>query len=213
VPFADTQQAVLAAVLSAVISGAVVSTLIGAFLHRRLARISQEIATEGQRQFELFHSTREWKVRSVSELLGPVYMQLDRTSRAFARWQARNIYLETKVIREGNLAIRDLLLTKGHLIPPELLEDAGRLVEHYDRWLEEFERQREGPEPDLQAAFTFVGPSGFPFPVESERRFRETFARAWAELYLPEGSADGLRPPHGPGRAPPEGQEVATTRS
>ena len=80
-----------------------------------------------------------------------------------------------EVIREGNLAIRDLLLTKGYLIPPELLNDAGMLVEHYDRWLEEFEKKRSSEEPDLDSAFVFVGPQGFRFPSESEAKFKDKF--------------------------------------
>lgn len=79
----------------------------------------------------------------MTELLGPVAIQLDRTQRAFQRWQAHNVFLESKVIREGNLAIRDLLLLKPHLMPPDLLTDAGLLIEHYDRWLEEFARVRD----------------------------------------------------------------------
>ena len=184
---ADTQQTILAAVLSAVVSGAVASALLGAFLHRRLTRISEEIASESERQLQVFRSTRDWRERSLSELLGPVSMQLDRTRRAFHRWQEQNIYLEKKVIREGNVAVRDLLLTKGHLIPPELWLDAGRLVEHYDRWLEEFERQREGAEPDLHAEFTFAGPHGFPFPSDSEQRFLEAYLRMWKDLFAAEG--------------------------
>lgn len=33
-------------------------------------------------------------------------------------------------------------MNKGHLIPPELLEEAGELIEYYDVWLEKFEMQR-----------------------------------------------------------------------
>ena len=43
-------------------------------------------------------------------------MQLERTKRAFARWNGKNLYLEAKIVREGNVTIRDLILTKGHLI-------------------------------------------------------------------------------------------------
>jgi hypothetical protein len=110
-------------------------------------------------------------------------MQFDRTKRAFGRWRSKNLYLETKVIREGNLTIRNLLLTKGYLIPPELLNDAGKLVEHYDRWLEEFEKKRSSEQPDLDSEFTFVGPQGFPFPTQSEANFKAKFEQMWAELY------------------------------
>ena len=81
--------------------------------------------------------------------------------RAFNRYKAKNIYLETKVIAEGNTSIKNLLLSHGHLIPAELLDDAGRLVEHFEVWLEEFERVRDEKKPELETQFVFAGPQGF----------------------------------------------------
>jgi hypothetical protein len=169
--------------VAGVISGSVISAILGLVFHRRTAGIEEEIRTQFQKSLDVSRSRRAWKEESLAELLGPIYMQLDRTERAFNRWTSKNLYLEAKIIREGNLAIRDLLLQKGHLIPPELLDDAGRFVEHYDRWLEEFEQQRLSENPDLDTPFTFVGPAGYPFPVDAEERFREAFSKLWHELY------------------------------
>jgi hypothetical protein len=110
-------------------------------------------------------------------------MQLERTRRAFDRWSGKNLYLEARIVREGNLAVRDLLLRNGHLIPPELLDDAVRLVEHYDRWLEEFDSKRSEESPADQDQFVFVGPQGFPFPRDSERRLHERFRKLQQDLY------------------------------
>jgi len=168
---------------SGVISGTVISAILTFFFNRRTTEIQEQIKDQYERSMAIFQSTRAWKEQSISELLGPLYMQFDRTKRAFGRWRSKNLYLETKVIREGNLTIRDLLLTKGYLIPPELLDHAGKLVEHYDRWLEEFEKKRSSEKPDLDSEFTFVGPQGFPFPTHSEARFKTKFEEMWAELY------------------------------
>ncbi len=168
---------------TALISGGVASTLIGALLLRRTKQIEADIKLRMDRLAAVASSQRTWKEKSVAELLGPVHMQLDRTRRAFDRWTAHNLFLEAKVIREGNLAVRDLLLQKGHLIPGELLPDAGRLIEHYDRWLEEYERVRAAQQPSLDTPFTFVGPQGYPFPRDAEERFKAAFTRLWAELY------------------------------
>ncbi len=116
------------------------------------------------------------------ELLAPMMVQLDRTKAAFDRWTEQNLYLEAKIIREGNIAVRDLLIGKAELVRPELQEDARRLVEHYDRWLEEFDRVRGGTEPDLQTPFVFVGPKGFPFPRDSEERFRQRHRKLQEQL-------------------------------
>ncbi|MBN1657431.1 MAG: hypothetical protein JXA93_03465, partial [Anaerolineae bacterium] len=72
---------------------------------------------------------------------------------------------------------------KADLIPPDLVSDANRLVIHYDRWLEKYERLRGGTEPDLNEPFVFTGPDGYPFPAESEQRFRERFEQLRQTLY------------------------------
>lgn len=154
--------------LSGALSGSVMAGVLGLLLARRT---------------DIFRSRRTWKERSVSELLGPIHMQLERTRRAFHRYTARNTFLEAKVLRDGNLAVRDLLLKTPHLIPPHLLEDASRFVEHYDRWLEEYERVRSAQNPDLDSPFVFVGRKGFPFPRNEEARFHETYKTYWEELY------------------------------
>ena len=92
------------------------------------ARLNEEL----QRNVEIFRTTRAWKEAAISELLGPMVMQFDRVKRAFKRYQRKNVYLETKVMAEGNSTIKTLLLSHGHLIPPELFDDAGSLVEHFD---------------------------------------------------------------------------------
>jgi len=159
-------------VASTVISAGVVSAVIGLIFKGFVTRVETEVK-----------SKRTWKEVSVAELLGPLYMQFDRTKRAFGRWHDQNLFLEAKVVRVGNETIRDLLLTKGHLIPPELLEDAGKLIEHYDVWIEKFETKRSSERPDLETKFIFTGVDGFPFPHESEEKFRRTFNEYWKELY------------------------------
>ena len=87
------------------------------------------------------------------------------------------------MLQDGNTKIRDLLLKNAVLIPPSLLEDAGRLIEHYDRWLEEFSAVFPPGQTKLNAPFVFVGPQGYPFPSDAEKRFCEAFKAYWNELY------------------------------
>ncbi len=157
---------------AALISGTVVSAVAGILFTGYVTRVTEEV-----------RSQRTWKEQSVAELLGPMNIQFDRTKRAFDRWNQKNLFLEAKVIKDGNETIRNLLLTKGHLIPPELLDDAGKLIQHYDVWLEIFERQRGGQKPDLESEFVFSGPAGHPFPEDAERKFREKYREFWDRLY------------------------------
>jgi hypothetical protein len=169
-------------VIAGVTSGGVFSAVIGFVLQRKTAEIQNSVKIQFERQNAIYLAQRKWKEAAITELFGPVYMQLDRTRRAFERYNSRNVYLEAKVLKTGNEFIRDILLSKGHLIPRHLLEDAGHLVEHYDRWLEEFEKQRMVDQPELASAFVFTGPAGYPFPRDADDRFREECRRLVAEL-------------------------------
>ena len=164
--------------LAAFISSGVVSTVISLLLTRR----STELRNAIENQFAIARSQRAYKERALAELFGPLYMSFDRTRRAFDRWKPGSLFLEAEVVRTANLQIRDLLLAKGHLIPPDLLEDAGRLIEHYDQWLEAYDRQRVGPDANKEG-YVFVGPDGFPFPRDAEARFRDRCRALLRELY------------------------------
>lgn len=161
-------------ILAMLISSALASTLVGVGLTRYVTYTQEEVKSQ-----------RAWKEKSVAELLGPMNIQLNRTKLALGRWNEQNLYLEAKVMKAGNETIRDLLLTKGHLIPSDLFDDADKLIQHYDVWLELYEKQRAGKEPDLRAKFTFAAERGFPFPKDAERRFKERYQQYVKELYGP----------------------------
>jgi hypothetical protein len=192
--FAATQAATDGAplgdlVLAAVISGGVASALVGLlvrlFFDRRLTRATEEVKAEVARTDFEYRADREWRERALAEVLGPVYMQMDRNSRAVRRWRGGNPLLEEKIVRQGNIVIRDLLVTKAHLLPPALLEPAGQLIAHYDRWLEEFDHVRGGEHPDLSVPFVRVTEEGFRWPEAAAEAFRDTFHRMWTGLYAP----------------------------
>jgi hypothetical protein len=163
----------IAQMVVSLFTGGIGAAVVGTFLNRRLTAI-----------LDVWRSRRTWEERSVAELLGPVFIQLDRTKRAFERWEKQNLFLEAEVVREANLAIRDLLLGKPHLIPPTLRKAASELILHYDVWLEEFDRLRaEQSSGKGRVDFVFVGPKGFPFPTKADEAFTHAFEEAWKRLY------------------------------
>jgi hypothetical protein len=175
---------VVSTVLAAILSGTVVAAVLGALLLRRNTQIQETIKLQFVKLAATAETKRDWQEKAVSELLGPVSIQLARSERAFRRWSQQNLFLEAKVIREANLTVRDLLLNRPHLIPPELFADASALIEHYDRWLEEYALIRENAGADMdQPPYTFVGNKGYPFPTSSARRFEVAFRSLWDELY------------------------------
>ena len=194
--------------MASIISSAVVGTLVSIVLNHLLqeqntriqetvraevqlaaeearTRIQETVRAEVQLATEEARTRREWTEQSLSELMGPVYTQLVRTKLAFERWKGKNLFLESKIIRTGNQEILNLLLTRSSLIPQELRDCASRLIQHYDVWLEEFERKRLAEKPDLETPFVFAGPKGFPFPTECDQKFRNKFQEMWAESYGP----------------------------
>jgi hypothetical protein len=115
--------------------------------------------------------------RVLEELLVPLVSQLNKSKKAFDQWASRGLYLDVQTIRDSNVAARDLLISKASLIPPELQTDALRLVEHYDAWLQAFERARPlGREPGPNEPFAMPAAPGYPFPRDAERRVNEVYA-------------------------------------
>ncbi|HUI79203.1 MAG TPA: hypothetical protein VLY24_14860 [Bryobacteraceae bacterium] len=169
--------------LGGLVGSSLATAVLGALFLRRNKTVEAAIKAQFDESFKVFESKRSWKQQALFELLGPLQMQFERTKRAFDRWDHKNLYLEGKVVREGNQTIHDLLLTKGHLIPPHLMLDACKLVEHYDAWLEAFDRIRSQSSTTSDTAFVFVGPDGYPFPAQAEENFKAEFRKLQQELY------------------------------
>ena len=169
--------------LAGLLSGSVIAAVLGFILLEQTTKVTEEVRSQFKTAFEVFRSQRGWKEQSLAEFLGPINMQLRRTKLAFMRWDDFNLYLEMTIIAKGNETARDLLLNKGHLIPPELMDCASKLIEHYDVWLEKFKRERLSQKPDLETKFIFTGPDGYPFPSECGTKFRQKYKELWKEVY------------------------------
>jgi hypothetical protein len=169
--------------LGGLLGSSVATAILGALFFRWSKTVESEIKAHFDRQFRVFESTRAWKQQSLSELLGPLNMHFERTKAAFDRWNGKNLFLEAQIVRQGNQTIRDTLLAKGHLIPPNLIPFATKLVVHYDVWMEAFDRIRGESSPSPDTPFVFVGPAGYPFPRDAEEAFKQEFRRLQTELY------------------------------
>jgi hypothetical protein len=111
----------------------------------------------------------------VLELLLPMKVHFERTRDAFRRWTDNppptpNLVIEDAIM-ESNSTIRDLLKAKWYMIPAELQDDALLLIQHYDAWMDEYERLRPDGIRNPDVPYVFVGPQGTPFPREAERNF------------------------------------------
>jgi len=107
--------------LGGLLGSSVATAILGALFLRWSKTVESEIKTRFDQGLKVFESTRAWKQQSLSELLGPLNMHFDRTKSAFDRWDGKNLFLEAQIVRQGNQTIRDTLLSKGHLISPNLI--------------------------------------------------------------------------------------------
>jgi hypothetical protein len=169
--------------LGGLIGSSLATVLLGALFLRWTKTVEGEIKGHFDEKMKVFESVRAWKQQSLSQLFGPLIMQFDRTKAAFDRWNDKDLFLEAKIVREGNETIRDTLLSNGHLMPPHLILHATKLVIHYDVWMEEFDRVRGEKAQTNDDAFVFAGPKGYPFPHEAEDAFKAEFRSLQAELY------------------------------
>lgn len=174
---------ILKLIIASVFSSAVAAAVISIIFKKKTERISNEI----KNQFELLSMMQKtghaWNEKAVSELYGPMNFQFARTKLAFSRYSGKNEYLEAKILKDGNEKIKNLILEKSYLIPPDLMEYGNKLVAHYDVWLEEYSKFREAENPTELKEFIFAGPNGFPFPRDAEQKFKEKYADLWNKLY------------------------------
>lgn len=149
---------------------------------RKTREIEETVRRESEKTLRELLTRQEAKEKILSEVIGPVVMQLHRTNSAFKRYQSSTGggYLETEVIKRANESARELLLSKGFMLDGKLLDHAIQLIEHYDAWLEQWDKMRaEGD----TAGRVWAGPQGYPFPVAAESAFRDECDRLRSELW------------------------------
>ncbi|GAA4003227.1 hypothetical protein GCM10022408_13440 [Hymenobacter fastidiosus] len=173
----------LTALLNATVMGAIVTALVNLLFKARFERIATDIKSQSEQIGLIYRSQYTWREQSLSELLGPINILLSRTEKAFKRLGPHNTFVEARILKESNEKIRDLLLQKSHLTPASLSGDALALIEHFDRYLEEFEKLRGGQAPAAEAPFVFVGPAGFPFPRQAADNFQAEYQSMWQQVY------------------------------
>lgn len=167
--------------LTTLISSGIAATFISRMMLRGSKQVEESVRVDSEKNIHTFSTTIEAKEKMLNELIGPVVMHLYRTERAFKRYKGEEGYLEAEVLYKGNKIVRDLLLQKGYLLDATMIQHAVRLIEHYDVWLEEYEKTTKKKSSTVR--FVFSGPSGYPFPKDSEEAFIYACSQLKSELY------------------------------
>lgn len=167
--------------IAALLSGSVVAAILNAYLKKDL---------------EEFLSGRERKETVLTEVVGPATMHFARTIAIADRYGASSAQLfgDADLLRDSNVTMRSLLISKGHLIPSALLKPTQCLIVHYDIWLKRFDATKQqfvaerGREPRINDRFD-VGFAELEdkkcggFPNKLPDQFSSEFERLRKELY------------------------------
>ena len=139
------------------------------------------------RRVEQHRFTRDWKEQSLSVVVGPVVMHLNRTYQVATRYKKTSkerttSYFDATLMQDSNESVRTILLSNGHLIPERLRSHAHNLVAHYDVWLRRFDAKVALEKPEADSLFD-VGFAEIPFPREAAEAFREVYDELRKDLY------------------------------
>ena len=146
-----------------IIESILISGIIGFFFYKRES---------------FFKKNLDHKHEALIDLLAPVRMLLLRSKIALKGYDANNTYREN-ILKECNEKIRDILLTKGHLIPTDLLDSSKDFISHYDDWLQHYNDLRIDKK-DLQSPFVFT----YNFPAKAEQKFVDKYNTYRKELKI-----------------------------
>jgi hypothetical protein len=163
------------------------TSIVAYLFHKRTERANALIKREFEILAQKQNNDFEYK-KQTTQLLGQVYIYLNRTRKAYENKYSKltkyDPYFEDEIVFASNKRIRDLILENGHHIPPDLLEEASKIVEHFDVWFTKYNNIRK-VEKDITTIHIYVGPDGFRFPVKAEERFKESYIKLFNSISLP----------------------------
>lgn len=176
-------------ILNQIVSNTIITgfftAIIAYFFHKRTERNTSIIKREFEALSKKDHSYFEWQQNTV-ELLGQVYIHLNRLKLAFQNRYSKikefDKFYEDEIILKSNQHIRDLLIDNGHFLPPELLGEAAKLIEHFDIWLTKYNQLRINDK-DIHTKQIYVGPDGFHFPESAEKLFKDKYIEMFTKLH------------------------------
>ena len=112
----------------------------------------------------------------LDDLLGPLHMHFRAASLAYADYLAEGkSFLFASSLRRINSGVRDLLLSRGWLLPEDLQADAAALLRHYDVWLTLWDDLAGRLRPAMADPFVFA--NAITFPKASQERLESLYGR------------------------------------
>lgn len=162
-----------------------ISTIITVVISYLTLKRTETLKADIKRRFDVYSQMQmtelSWK-KETANILGQIYINLNRTRLAFERKvDSYDKYREEEIFYNSNKFVRDLILNNGHHIPPDLLDEASKLVEHYDAWLVKYNKVRIINQ-DSSTKHIYVGPDGYRFPFDAEEKFKEKYGEVFKSI-------------------------------
>lgn len=177
---------VIKIILGSTFCTTIFSGLITYYFHNRTELFNAKLKREYEERAQVQITDFEWKKETL-KVLGQVYIHLNRTRVAFLNTYSKlkeyDGYYEDEILYKSNTYIRDLLIENSHQIPPDLLDDATKLIEHYDNWISKYHKIRIKNK-DFERVHIYVveNSDGVGFPPESEARFQKNYINLFFEM-------------------------------
>jgi hypothetical protein len=102
-------------------------------------------------------------MNEVVNFLGVVITQINRSNFAYKSYiESGNIFMYAKILKTSNDELRDLLVSKSHLLPLERYRNALALIHHIDVWSVLWEDAFLLLSPSINSVFKFDNEVNFP---------------------------------------------------
>ena len=99
----------------------------------------------------------------ISDFLGSVNTQLGRSELAYDGYlKSGKMFLYAKILKDSNDSLRDLLISKTHLLPAEHAANSLALIHHIDVWSSIWDYNFALHRPSLGSVFSFDNEVRFP---------------------------------------------------
>lgn len=102
-------------------------------------------------------------MRDLINFLGEVKTQLDRSQLTYESYiKDGRKFLYAKILKNSNDGVRDLLLSKTHLLPKDHAKNALALIHHIDVWSTLWDDAFMSLKPSMTSVFVFDNRVNFP---------------------------------------------------
>lgn len=124
------------------------------------------------------------KEEEYQKVVLPLYLLMQLSCKAYAKYLRNKIYLYALTIRMSNKKIYDFIIEHLSEIPESLQDDVLELLNHYDIWMEQFREFEANQRPSVADLFIFHHiDSQSAFPKLAEQHIFDYYSELKKSIY------------------------------